>query len=212
MPASHTIWQPSHPCKHRAYWALPKTAMLSLSCQTLVPGNLLYYKLTDHVKQLGDWGHSTHMRQLQNDFSGPLRSKTSMWHIGQIILGMQNGTTVPHTVFLHPWCQPRPLGLTMPRPARRRLNHLQTSVGCFRSSMHKWGMTPSVIYKCGVEGQTADHIMRRCHYSPPNSIHGLQVLDYDTIKWLLASCPNIYIAWMVLEDNFLLHKRLIMML
>ena len=56
---------------------------------------------------------------------------------------------------------------------------------------HKWGMAPSAICECGVEDQTADPIMQRCQYSPPNGVHGLQVLDDDIIKWLLTSCPNI---------------------
>ena len=54
---------------------------------------------------------------------------------------------------------PRPLGLALSRPAWMRLNHLQTSVGRFHSSMHKWGMASSVICECGVEDQTADHII-----------------------------------------------------
>ena len=52
-----------------------------------------------------------------------------------------------------------PLGLALLRPAWMRLNHLQTSVGHFHSSMHKWGMVPSAICECGVEDQTADLII-----------------------------------------------------
>ena len=55
----------------------------------------------------------------------------------------------------------------------------------------QWGMAPSAICECGVEGQTADHIIQRCQYLAPNGVHGLQVLDDDTIKWLSTSCPNI---------------------
>ena len=35
-----------------------------------------------------------------------------------------------------------------------------------------------------------DHYIQSCQYSPPNGIRGLQVLDDDTIKWFLPSCPN----------------------
>ena len=86
---------------------------------------------------------------------------------------------------------PRPLGLAVPRPAWTRLNHLRTSVGCSRSSMHKWGMAPSVICECGMEDQTADHIIQTFQCSPQNGVHGLQVLDEGTIKWLSNTCPNI---------------------
>ena len=68
------------------------------------------------------------------------------------------------------------------RPVWMRLNHLRTGVGRFPSSMHKWGMAPSAICECGVEDQTADHIIQRCQYSPPNGVHGLQVMDDDAIK------------------------------
>ena len=95
-----------------------------------------------------------------------------------------------HRTFI-PDARPRPLGLVLPRPAWERLDYLRTSVGCFRSSMHKWGMAPSVICECGVEDLTADHFIQRCQYLPQNGVHGLQVLDDYTNKWLLISCPNI---------------------
>ena len=88
-----------------------------------------------------------------------------MWHGRWIMLGVRNGTTMP------PDGAPlslMPLGLAQPRPAWMRLNHLETSVGCFHLSMHKWAMAPSAICECGMEDQTADHIIQRCQYSPLN--------------------------------------------
>jgi len=34
------------------------------------------------------------------------------------------------------------MGMTLPRPSRVRLNRLRTSVGLFRSTLHKWGLVP----------------------------------------------------------------------
>ena len=86
---------------------------------------------------------------------------------------------------------PRPLGLALPRPAWTRLNHIQTGVGRFCSSIHKREIVLSVICDCGMEDQTADHVIQRCQYLPPNGVHGLQILDDVTIKWLSTLCPNI---------------------
>ena len=85
---------------------------------------------------------------------------------------------------------PHPLALALPRPPCTRLNHLRTSVGHFRSSMQKWGMAPSAICECDMEDQFANHNIQTCQYSP-DGVHGLQVLDDDTMKWLSTSCPNI---------------------
>ena len=41
--------------------------------------------------------------------------------------------------------------LALPRPVWMKWNHLRTGIKCFRSSMHKWGIAPSAICKCGVE-------------------------------------------------------------
>ena len=76
-----------------------------------------------------------------------------MWHGGQIVLGVQNGTAVP------PDCAP--LSLMLDLTHWDWLNHLRTGVPHFHSSMHKWGMAPSAICECGVEDQTADHIIQK---------------------------------------------------
>ena len=106
--------------------------------------------------------------------------QTSTWHGGRIILGVQNGATVS------PECAP--LSLMLDFTHWNWLNYLRTGVGRVRSSisMHNCRMAPPAICECGVEDQTADHII------PQNGVHDLQVLDDDTIKWLFTSCPNIY--------------------
>ena len=47
----------------------------------------------------------------------------------------------------------------LPRPAWVRLNRLHTGIGRFLSSMHKWGLAPISICKCGTLDQTAAHVI-----------------------------------------------------
>ena len=55
-----------------------------------------------------------------------------------------------------------------------------------------------------MENQTGDNTIQRCLYSPSNGVHGLQVLDDDTIKngsrshVLMSSLDSFELK----EDNF----------
>ena len=62
----------------------------------------------------------------------------------------------------------RSLGMSLPRTSWVRLNHLQTGIGRFHSSMYKWGLAPSPNCKCGATEQTANHIISLCliHHRP----------------------------------------------
>ena len=62
----------------------------------------------------------------------------------------------------------RPVGMGLPRAAWVKLNRLQTGVGRFHSSMHKWGLAPSPNCECGASEQTADHVLTACpiHRAP----------------------------------------------
>jgi len=80
-----------------------------------------------------------------------------------------------------------------PKPSLVRLNRLRIGVGLFRSTMHKWGLVPSVNYKCGAEEQTDDHILASCYlYQSPNGKLGLAALDDDTVDWLKRTALNIW--------------------
>jgi len=51
---------------------------------------------------------------------------------------------------------------------------------------------PSANYRCGVEKQTADHILASCPvYHPPNGTLGLAALDDDTVDRLKRTTLNI---------------------
>ena len=80
-----------------------------------------------------------------------------------------------------PGTSARPVGMGLPRAAWVKLNRLQTGVGRFHSSMHKWGLAPSPNCECGASEQTADHVLTVCliHWAP-HGTRGLTVLDDKT--------------------------------
>ena len=94
-------------------------------------------------------------------------------------------TLIPDTGTLLP-------GMTLPGRAWIRLNHLHTGVGRFRSCLYKWGMASSAASECGTEEQTVDHVVLQCPiHRPSHGLHGLTVLDDQTIEWLLNIFPEI---------------------
>ena len=79
----------------------------------------------------------------------------------------------------------RPVGMDLLRAAWVKLNCLQTGVGRFHSSMHKWGLIPSPNCKCGAYEQTADHVLTACPiHRAPHGARCLTVLDDKTRCWL----------------------------
>jgi len=52
-------------------------------------------------------------------------------------------------------------------------------------------MSSSAACECGTEEQTVDHVVLECPiHRPPHGLHGLTVLDNDTIERLLNTCPR----------------------
>ena len=52
------------------------------------------------------------------------------------------------------------------------------------------GYGPSAVCECGAGEQTVDHVVLQCPiHRPPHRLHGLTVLDDETIEWLLKACP-----------------------
>jgi len=76
-----------------------------------------------------------------------------------------------------------PPGMTLPRRAWVRLNCLRTGVRRFHSCLYKLGVASSA---------TVVHVVLRCPiHRTPHGLHGLTVLDDDTIEWLLNIYPEI---------------------
>ena len=71
--------------------------------------------------------------------------------------------------------------MSLTRTAWVKLNRLHTGIGCFGSSMDKWGLTTSVNYERGASEQTAHHIILTCPiHQAPQEIMGLAVFDDET--------------------------------
>jgi len=82
--------------------------------------------------------------------------------------------------------------MTLPRRALVPLNRLRTGVARFRCSLYKWGMAFCTACECGAEEQNVDHVALQCPiHRYPHGLHGLTVLDDETIEWLLITCPEI---------------------
>jgi len=47
----------------------------------------------------------------------------------------------------------------------------------------------SAACECGAEEQTVNHVVLQCAIHRP--LHGLTVLDDETIEWVLNTCPEI---------------------
>ena len=79
----------------------------------------------------------------------------------------------------------RPVGMGLPQAAWVKFNRLQTGVGRFHLSMHKWGLAPSPNRECGASEQTADHVLIAwpIHWAP-HGAQDLTILDEETQCWL----------------------------
>ena len=82
-----------------------------------------------------------------------------------------------------------PRGMTLPRTAWVRINGLinrfRTGVGQFRTCLHKRCMASCAVCECPAEEQTVDNVVLQC---PIHGLHGLTVLDDETIEWLFNTC------------------------
>ena len=77
------------------------------------------------------------------------------------------------------------LGMGLPQAAWVKLNCLQTDVGPFHLSIHKWGLAPSPNCECGTSEQTADYVLTACLiHRTPYGARSLTVLDDETRCWL----------------------------
>jgi len=106
-----------------------------------------------------------------------------------------------------------PPGMTLPRTAWVWLNHLRTAVGYFRSCFHKWSMPTSAACEGSAEEQTADHVVIQCPiHPPPHGLHGLTVLDDETIEWLLNACRELWCGQAVDSNNSLKRSMFLQLL
>ena len=75
-------------------------------------------------------------------------------------------------------------GEDLPRRQWTLLNRLRTGVGCFKTSMKKWGLADSATCECGEPEQSAEHIINTCPLHKPPSEAGLFQVGPETRAWL----------------------------
>jgi len=195
MPASYTWLQPSNARKNPTCWASSRWS--HTVCSTPCHGAWTPAPLSANPPS------SANTRRL--------KSRNSVVPAAQHLISLSDSNNI-HAAQLadHQWnaewmdsptrlcifmpdTGAHPPGMTLPRRAWIRLNHLRTGVGRFLSCMHKWGMASSGACECGAEEQTVEHVVLQCvFYWPPHGLHGLTVLDDETIQWLLNTCPEIW--------------------
>ena len=183
---------PSHPtCWGSSQWS--HTDWLSLACRAMEPGHLLHFVLT--CPSNADERH--------------LKSRHSFVTIAQLISSSDNNNIRAAHWADHQWnveWADKPIrlcifipdtsthlpGATLRRRAWVWLNRLHTGVGRFHSYLYKCVMVSSVACESSTEEQTVNHVVLHCLiHRLPHGLHGLTVLDHDTIKWLLNMCPEI---------------------
>jgi len=140
----------------------------------------------------GASNRDTHLYLPRNNSSVHLTTTTYVQRSGGITNGMWGGRkTLQDSAFSSAIPAPNPPKTTLPRTIWVRLNRLCNGVGHFRSCLYKWGMASSTACECGAEEQTVGHVVLQCLiHRPPHGLHGLTVLDDETIEWLLNTCPR----------------------
>jgi len=69
-------------------------------------------------------------------------------------------------------------------------------------------MASSVPCGCDTEEQTVDDVVLQCPiHRAPHGLHGLMVLDDETIEWLLNTRPEILYSLAVVMKNCLIRRR-----
>jgi len=138
-----------------------RSATLSLGHRAMESGHLLHSALTRPSGAAAQRLKLRHpfvpaAQQLIN-FSDNIRAV--QWADRQWNAEWADNPTRLHTSI--PDTGTHPPGMTLPRRAWIRLNHLRTSVGRFRSCLYKWGMASSAAYECGAE-QIVDPVVLHC--------------------------------------------------
>jgi len=195
MPVSYTSGQTSNPRRHPTCWASSQWSHNVSS--TPFHGAWTSAPLSAHpsieCERTATQNRHTHLYLPHNISSVYLTTTTYVRRRGRNANGMRSGRIAPQdSAFSSSIPAPTHPGWTFPRRAWVRLNRLRTGVGRFRSCLYKWGMASSATCECGAEGQTVDHVVLQCPiHRPPHGLHGLTVLDDETVWMDAQQLPEI---------------------
>ena len=193
MPASHSNGPPTCTLRHPASWALLKPSLAH--CGPLDPNHILYGLLSG----------SSDTRQVRLRSRRPCVSAARNLLDNLARLGIRASEWTNHkwkTKYcenasrLHafvPESSARLVGMGLPQAAWVKFNCLLTGVGQFHSSMHEWGLAPSLNCECGISEETTDYVLTVCLiYQALHGAQGLTVLDDETRCWLNNTTASIW--------------------
>jgi len=128
----------------------------------------------------------------KNNWLVYLTITTYVRRIQRITNGTRSGRTTLQDYALSSWHRHPHLGVTLPRTAWVRLNHLHIAVGCVRSCLYKW-VWPSLRYVSVAQKNKSLTMLSSIVqvHRPPHGLHGLTIPDDETIEWMLNTCPEI---------------------
>jgi len=145
--------------------------------------------LHNAMQMHGASNRDTHLYSSHNNSSVYLTITTYVRRTERITDGMRIWRTNPQD---SAFSSPTPAPNSPEWPSQEQRGSSLTASDVSRSYLYKWGMASSATCECGAEEQTVDHVVLQCPiHRPPHGLHGLTVLDNETIEWLLNTCPEI---------------------
>ena len=145
------------------------------------------------VRMHGVSNRDTNLYPPHNNFSFPLTTMAYVRRTGLITNG--NGECLDNPTRLCTFISDtdtHPPGLTLPRTTWVWFNRLRTGVQTFSLLVTQKGMACSAACECGAKEQNVGHIVLQCPtHRRPHGLHGLTVLEDETIELLFNTCPEI---------------------
>jgi len=133
----------------------------------------------------------THLYLPHNNSSVQMTA-IEVWHSQQIIDGMWISWTTPRDSIL---LSPASTLLELPCQGQRGSN---STASARVSDVPALACTNGYGHFCGLcvwrRRKNVDHVVLQCAiHRPPHLVHGLTVLDDETIEWLLNACHSILV-------------------
>jgi len=132
-----------------------KRATLSLARLAMDPKHLFTIDSCSHqLHNSGNSNRGTLFVQAALELLKNIKPNTTaaFWVDHMWNMEWQKNTSRLHTFIQSPG--PSPPGMTLPRPSWIRLNRLHTGVELLRSTMHKWGLVPTLNCRCSANGRS----------------------------------------------------------
>jgi len=166
-------------------------ATLSLAPRAMERGHLLHSALTRPSSANARRLKSRHLFVPAAQHLIRCMTATYVRRCGRITNGMRSGRTAHKTPHFHPRHRHPPPGMTLPRSAGSGLT-VSAPVSDVSAPVCTNGAWPPLRSVSVAQKNNIDHVVLQCSiHRPPHGLHGLTVLEDETIEWLLNTCPEI---------------------